>query len=136
VQDTPAKDLAALEANTDKSLGPNACWLWTGKRENGYGVLKSGARAHRVALAATGALIGRWPVCHKCDNRACVNPAHLYVGTPKSNARDAMARGRLVLPDGRRLRSLEAIGRKQARLEAWDEAQQIEPGDLSGISSV
>jgi len=41
-----------------------------------------------------------------------------------------------VLPDGRRLRSLEAIGRKQARLEAWDEAQQIEPGDLSGISSV
>lgn len=135
MQDTHAKDLAALEANTDKSRGPDACWLWMGKREDGYGILKSGARAHRAALAATGAVIGRWPVCHHCDNRACVNPAHLYVGTPKSNVHDAMARGRLVTPLGRYRRSIEAIGRRQARSEAWDDAQQIEPEDLSGIST-
>lgn len=135
MQETHTKNLAALEANTDKSRGPGGCWLWMGKREGGYGVLKSGARAHRVALAATGALIGRWPVCHHCDNRACVNPAHLYVGTPKSNVRDAQTRGRLVTPLGRYTRSIDAIGRKQTRQEAWEEAHQIEPGDLSGIST-
>lgn len=133
--DETARRREALESHTDKSGGDNACWPWTGKRNSGgYGVLKSGELAHRVSVEVQGIEIGPWPVCHRCDNRICVNPAHLYVGTAKSNTRDAIARGRHTRPDERYFRSVEAIGRRQARQEAWEESHHIEPGELSGIS--
>jgi HNH endonuclease len=93
---------------TDASGGPDACWPWTGTTHHGYGVLMVGGRkgkleyAHRLSYALHhGALpVGHEGyICHTCDAPACVNPAHLYRGTPKDNQGDAWRRRRhLRLP--------------------------------------
>jgi hypothetical protein len=77
---------------------PNTgCWLWTGAVDlNGYGQLTfRGAhlRAHRASLEShIGAIPPGMLVCHRCDVRSCVNPAHLYAGTYSDNRRDTLAR--------------------------------------------
>lgn len=89
----------------------DTCWLWTGQkngaRERAYGLFtirRYGQRirlmAHRVALETTDELLPTgFFACHKCDVAACVRPDHLYAGTPLSNARDALDRGRHPLRD-------------------------------------
>ncbi len=77
------------------------CWEWTGSTNAyGYGYLRIGGTtrsigAHRLsAKIAYGMFDERLLVLHHCDNPPCVNPAHLYVGTPKQNTQDAVRRGR------------------------------------------
>lgn len=74
------------------------CWRWVGAgRGIGYGAVKVGGRvvdAHRYAWAVfNGPVPDGMQVLHRCDNRACVNPAHLELGTAKKNRDDAIARG-------------------------------------------
>lgn len=78
------------------------CWLWTGKRNaNGYGIVSIGGKgryymvAHRVAYLLTyGHLPSQMLLCHHCDMPACVNPAHLFVGTVQDNNADMHEKGR------------------------------------------
>lgn len=77
----------------------SGCWLWTGALfRDGYGAVsvnRKMQRAHRVALARSGVDVPKGAfVCHTCDTPRCVNPEHLYVGTPGSNVADAVARDR------------------------------------------
>ena len=87
---------------------PNSgCWLWLGTMSNnGYGVDGIGSyrdgtqrqvTAHRLSCEYSHgpAPSPEHQALHKCDVKLCVNPAHLYWGTRKDNARDAVERGRV-----------------------------------------
>ena len=77
------------------------CWEWTaGLGVQGYGRFKQGGKtrlAHRVSYALHVAHIPEAAlVLHKCDNRICVNPDHLFIGTQKDNQQDMRRKGRHV----------------------------------------
>jgi hypothetical protein len=88
------------------------CWNWTGFRDEfGYGKVQQtidGVKgrvfaAHRLAahIFLGLDLNARYSfACHRCDNPACFNPAHLFIGTPQDNVMDCVAKGRFNPPVG------------------------------------
>lgn len=74
------------------------CWLWRGARNpNGRPILSVKGKtkyAHRMAYETFVGSIGGALVCHSCDNMACVNPAHLWLGTQQDNQKDKVRKGR------------------------------------------
>jgi hypothetical protein len=99
-----AKDLARFESKV--SPEPNTgCWLWGGGYFNtGYGqfcFLSKSIGAHRFSyLAYKGDISGGLFVCHLCDNKSCVNPDHLWLGTPSENMRDRDIKSRQARQKG------------------------------------
>lgn len=81
--------------------GPSGCWTWLGARTGaGYGSLmicKVKYSAHRLSYELTfGPIPEGENVLHSCDNKACVNPAHLFLGSQTDNIHDAIQKGRVI----------------------------------------
>lgn len=129
------KLVARFWSKVDASGGPDACWVWTGPRwRTGYAqiwVVDRQVLVHRFAWALEHGDIppGRQAL-HRCDNPACVNVRHLFLGTQADNMQDRSAKGRvrqgrrLTAEQVRDIRELREVG---ATLEAI--------GDLYGISA-
>lgn len=76
------------------------CWVWTGgKHTTGYGCFWDGVKdiqAHHFLTPPPPGLL----VLHRCDNRLCVNPDHIFFGTHKDNMQDCKAKGRMEFAYG------------------------------------
>src|ERR1700757_1576049 len=81
---------------------PNTgCWTWMGARQSGgYGQIQIAGKSWLAHRASWTTFRGQIPqglnVLHHCDNRICVNPPHLFIGTQRDNWQDALEKGRIT----------------------------------------
>ena len=139
--------LARFRSKVDQR-GKDECWLWIGGlKSNGYGQISDDPRngeyvgrkrtAHRVAYEiAFGPIPGGLHVLHRCDNRACVNPGHLFLGTHQDNMADMLAKRRHAHGDRQPTRKLN---QHQVRAIRWlashDPGPQVELAREFGVSA-
>lgn len=119
------------------------CWNWIGSsRGIGYGRLKHQSKtwaAHRLSYTVFVGPIteGLW-VCHRCDNPSCINPDHLFLGTPLDNNQDMVCKNRNKSCPGV-LNGTATLNEEQvleiARLAKTGEYKYKDIGDLYGVSA-
>lgn len=121
--------------------GDDECWpcrlapLWNGYCTTRYGDNPKKRTAHAIAYeVATGDLFGPGEVaCHRCDNRVCCNPAHIFKGTYSENTRDMHAKGRWAGASEKRLTLAQA---EAIRAEyATGEVTQVDLAKKYGIAA-
>lgn len=120
----------------------SGCWEWALQLDkHGYGktsYLGKTTYAHRLSYAAhVGRIDGPMCVLHKCDNRKCINPDHLFTGTPADNAQDMMSKGRQTRGEKNpraKITSSDADEIRKIRAETGESHRRI--ASMFGISRV
>lgn len=123
------------------------CRLWYGPSvPRGYGVLSVGGRqvyTHRAAWEQRfGAIPSGMFVLHRCDNPACINTDHLFIGTPLDNMRDMIAKGRQdYMSNKRRGSDHPHVGKGRFKNEknpaaklTWEQVNQIRARYQRGVT--
>lgn len=107
----------------------SGCWIWMGfTNPKGYGLLTVNSKnkfSHRLSWELhNGTIDSGLLVCHRCDIPPCVNPDHLFLGTPKDNAQDMIKKGRRATSKRRThcFRSHE-LTPENTRTEPWGKRQ-------------
>ena len=121
--------------------GPDDCWEWTANTRDGYGRIGSGGRrgtevqAHCLSWELHNGEIpaGKF-VLHTCDNRPCVNPAHLFLGTAGENSRDMVDKGRSSRGEHRPGSKLTRVKVIEARRRYASGVTQIRIAQENGVS--
>ena len=133
---------------------PSSCWEWQGGRtSSGYGNLSwhgLHVQAHRVAYFLTFGGIGletnfrhegkakayKRFVLHKCDNRACCNPNHLFLGSMRANLLDAYKKGRKRQPQSEHANAKLTVSQVQEIRKRYDsgESKQVLLAKEFGVS--
>jgi len=127
--------------------GEDDCWNWIrGRFSSGYGQFSANTyegrkvmRSHRFVYEITyGKILGGMQINHKCDNKLCCNPKHLYIGTQQDNVDDREYRGRsgkskLTTNDVLKIRQLHKSGKFNQRMIA--DMFKVHPSQISLIIS-
>jgi hypothetical protein len=101
-------------------------WQWSVFKQTGYGQFaldsKTPVNAHRMSWElVNGTVPSGLFVLHKCDNRKCVNPEHLFLGNQQDNMEDMAKKGRHVGTKGWKATDLQRIARSQQMKNIWQE---------------
>lgn len=114
-------------------MNDRGCWLWTlSKTRGGYGQVWVGAKRYSIHRVSAKIWLGfnlksHFLILHKCDNRNCFNPEHLFIGDHNDNTEDMMRKNRqakgeengqskLTESKVRKIRSLLSLGESQAAI--------------------
>ena len=124
----------------EKVKKSKSCWNWTAHRDQkGYGAFsfnRKSVRAHRVSwLIVNGNIPNNLCVLHSCDNRACVRPDHLFLGTYKSNntdrARKFRSRSKLNIAKVHAIDRSLSLGVTQAEIATLFNVEQSTISDIA-----
>ena len=136
-QNIPYEQRIKLFCEEDKTTG---CWQWIRARHKaGYGAIGWTIRgkivryAHRASYEL---FVGPIPddvlVCHRCDNRLCINPQHLFLGTWKDNYDDMVQKGRGITGRKRPRISASLIGNKRGK---GNKGRKMTPEQCAKVSA-
>lgn len=133
-----------LEARSKESEG--GCWLWQGAKAavSGYGRITVGSRSdgtrrnvstHRYSYEQyRGEIPDGMFVCHHCDNPSCVNPDHLFLGTPSDNMADKVTKGRQAKEEWHGMAKLNWRDVHDIRGRLREGARQVDLSKQFGVS--
>lgn len=120
----------------------SGCWNWVGPKNRGYGEFyprknRGSCRAHRVSYElANGPITAGQLCCHHCDNRACVNPEHLFLGSAAENSADMVRKRRQMFGEAHvDARLTDEIVQTIRAMYATGRHSQTEIAKLYGVSS-
>jgi len=116
------------------------CWEWQGSKTTaGYGLMwwnNELQYCHRLSIEFTGKQIPkRYHACHSCDNPSCVNPNHLFVGTPQDNINDKVFKGRHSFGENHPNARLSDNQVKEIRMLFEDGMWQTDIAKVFGVDS-
>lgn len=114
------------------------CWVWLGGIVDGYGQFWSQGKhvyAHRYCWDIHNGGVSQLQVLHHCDNRFCVNPTHLFLGTNQDNRTDCVAKGRQIKGEQTRFAKLNTnIVLEIRRLYETGKFYQVKLASMFGIT--